>query len=283
MIVHAACASMTNSKPIAIIGGYDAIAKSFFTKVKSINNESIFINVHKKKIIGKRIYNFEIFQLKKILETLKNNKINSLLFIGKINRPNLSNFRNDGVVDKFVPILIDSYKKGDGAVLLSVLNIFKQKGFHILAPDKITDSFFLNKTDLDKCMLSEDKIDVDKSVRLLNDLSKYDNAQSIVSVCGYIIAIEAVEGTDSLLMRVRSLRKKLGHLGNKSGILTKIPKKNQSMLVDLPVIGPKTLKLVSSANLNGIAIKSKQTLIFDKKNFLKIAKERNLKIYDIQK
>jgi len=32
---------MKNSYPIAIIGGYDSISKSFFLKIKQINDKSI--------------------------------------------------------------------------------------------------------------------------------------------------------------------------------------------------------------------------------------------------
>ena len=76
---------------------------------------------------------------------------------------------------------------------------------------------------------------------MLNDLSKYDNAQSIVCINGYIIAIEAAEGTDRFNEKNSyNIRKKIKQLNeNKAGLLIKIPKKNQSKLIDLPVIGPK--------------------------------------------
>ena len=192
---------MKDSPPIAIIGGYDLIAKSFYLKSRSFNQDSIFINVNNKKITGKGIYNYEIYQLKEILNTLKKFKINNLLFLGKIIRPNLSNFKSDGEIDKYIPLLINSYKKGDGKVLLEVLNIFKQKGFNILSPGEISESFFLDKYELSTKISTEDKQDFNKSIKLLNDLSKYDNAQSIVSINGYIISIEAAEGTDSMLTR----------------------------------------------------------------------------------
>ena len=53
-----------------------------------------------------------------------------------------------------------------------------------------------------------EKIDVNKSIKILNNLSKYDNAQSIVIVNGFIIAVEAAEGTDEVLRRAAIVRKK---------------------------------------------------------------------------
>lgn len=272
---------MQNSNnPIAIIGGYEQISRSFFSTIKSQNNKSIFINVNGKNIQKIGIYNLQIYQLKKILEILKIHKIKDLLFIGKISRPNLSNFKMDGVIDKYMPLLINTFTKGDGKILFSIIEIFTENGFNILSPNKISKSFFLNKDELNSNKTNEDKIDINKSTKILNELSKFDNAQSIVCINGYIIAIEAAEGTDRLLKRTVSVRKELKQIKFKSGILTKVPKKNQSRLIDLPVIGVKTLKLIKDANLNGIAINPKSTIIHNKIKFLEKAREYDLKIYN---
>ena len=49
--------------------------------------------------------------------------------------------------------------------------------------------------------------------------------------------------------------------------ISKSSQKNQSRLIDLPVIGLKTIKLVKKVNLNGIAINGKYTMVDNKKNF----------------
>ena len=133
---------MKNSQPLAIIGGYDMISKAFFTECKKINNNSIFINLNNNKVKNKKIYNYKIFQLNKIFETLKINKIKNLLFLGKINRPNLSQFKNDGEIEKYIPLLLNSYQQGDGKILSSVLEIFTQNGFKIISPREVSKSFF---------------------------------------------------------------------------------------------------------------------------------------------
>lgn len=282
MIVQGDYVNMGNSNPIAIIGGYDLIARSFFSKAKLINKESIFINVGNKNIQRKGIYNYKIFQLKRILDKLNQSNIKNLLFIGKIFRPNLSTFKKDGEIERYIPLLMNSYRHGDGRVLVDILDIFSQKGFNVLSPYEVSKSFFFTKHELNDVLTYDDKNDAKKSFKLLNHLSKYDNAQSAVIINGYIIAIEAAEGTDKLLSRVISIRKSLNQLKNKAGIFTKIPKRGQSKLIDLPVIGVKTLKLVNKANLNGIAIDPKFTIVQNKSSFLKYAQSNNLKIYNIR-
>ena len=84
-----------------------------------------------------------------------------------------------------------------------------------------------------------------------------------------------------MLNRSRQLRKDLDQLKNKSGFLVKKIKKSQSKFIDLPVVGPKTINLIKKANLKGLAIDIKNTLIYKKDDFLRLAKEYDLIIYDI--
>ena len=272
---------MKGKLPVCIIGGYNTLSKEFFKELIESRKGSIFINLNKKKIKSKNIFNFKIFELKKILNTIRENKISRLIFLGKIIRPNLSDFKSDGIIDKYIPRLLDSYNKGDGQILLSVIEIFNENGMKVISPNNISNNFFFSKDQLKKITKANDLKDTYKSIKILNDLSKYDNAQSIICINGYIIAIEAAESTDDILKRAFFIRKNLNQLNHKAGMLTKIPKKNQSKLVDLPVIGPKTIKLANMVNLNGIAIKHKYTIIENKVETMKLAKKFRIELYNL--
>ena len=193
----------------------------------------------------------------------------------------LAEFKNDGIIEKYIPNLVKVYKKGDGAVLNAVVDIFKEHNFTPVSPIKYCDDLCLGNSNVLKIHKKEDIVDIKKSSDLLDALSEFDNAQSVVCAEGYIIAIEAVEGTDALLNRSRQLRKDLGQLKNKSGFLVKKIKKSQSRFIDLPVVGPRTISLIKKANLKGLAIDIKNTLIYKKDDFLRLAKEYDLIIYDI--
>ena len=269
------------NKGICIIGGYDNLSKLFFSEICEKKSDSIFINLNEKNIKKRNVFNMHIFQLKKIFNLIKKKKINNIVFLGKISRPNLSIFKNDGVIDKYLPILFDSFKKGDGSILKVVIKIFKQNNLRVISPKKLSTKLFFNEKEISSEMSKNDKNDMNKSVNILNDLSKYDIAQSIVCINGYIIGIEAAEGTDSLLKRTFKIRDELGQLNMKAGLLTKIPKKNQSLLVDLPVIGPKTVNMVKKANLNGIAINKNFTMVENKTKTLRLMKINQLCLYDL--
>ena len=272
---------MENSKSICIIGGYDKLSKYFFKVLRKKYKSTIYINLLSTTYNDKNLYNYNIFELKKILDLLKLKNVKDIIFLGKIVRPDLSKFKNDGIIEKYIPNLVKVYKKGDGAVLNAVVNIFKEHNFTAVSPIKYCDDLCLGNSNVLKIYRKEDIIDIEKSSDLLDALSAFDNAQSVVCAEGYIIAIEAVEGTDALLERSWRLRKNLDQLKIKSGFLVKKMKKNQSRFIDLPVVGPKTINLIRKANLKGLAIDIKNTLVYKKDEFLKLAKKYDLIIYNI--
>ena len=272
---------MVSNSAICVIGGYDELSKSLFKILRNKYKSTIFINLLSTIYHNKNLYNYNIFELKKILELLKKRNVKDIIFLGKIARPNLSNFKNDGIVENYIPKLVAAYKKGDGAVLDAVVDIFKEHNFRAASPFKYCKDLSLSNSDVLKKYKKEDIIDIKKSSKLLDALSEFDNAQSVVCADGYIIAIEAVEGTDALLNRSRQLRKDLDQFKTKSGFLVKKIKKSQSRFIDLPVVGPKTISLIKKANLKGLAIDIKSTLVYKKDEFLRLAKEYDLIIYDI--
>ena len=173
---------MENKTPICIIGGYDKLSKYLFNVLKKKYESTIFINLLSTAYHDKNLYNYNIFELKKILDLLKFKNVKDVIFLGKIVRPDISKFRNDGVIEKYIPNLTKAYKKGDGAVLDVVVNIFKEHNFTVVSPIKYCDDLCLDNSNVIKKYKKEDIIDIKKSCDLLDALSVFDNAQSVVSV-----------------------------------------------------------------------------------------------------
>ena len=68
-------------------------------------------------VLKEKVYLILLYELKNILNVLK--KVSKwITFLGKINRPNLSKFKKDGEIDKYLPIFIDLFQKGDETYLI---------------------------------------------------------------------------------------------------------------------------------------------------------------------
>lgn len=268
---------------LAIIGGNNHLPLYAYNSVKKNFDKFIYINIsnqNKKKIrLKKFVYNLKIYELEKCISLLNKHNISQVCFLGSVNRPDLSRLKLDNILIKYINDLTKSSKEGDGNILDTIVNIFSKEGF-------LTKSFveiFPNDYLLNKevgIVSSSDKDDIKKGVSILNSLSKFDNAQACVVSNGYVLAIEAVEGTDKMLSRVKSIKKKISR-DFIEGSLIKIPKGNQNLKIDLPTIGVRTLEMMHSNKLSTLAIKKNLTIVVDKRNFYKKLKKLNIKLFFI--
>ena len=113
--------------------------------------------------------------------------------------------------------------------------------------------------------------------RCLADLSPYDIGQALVVLGERVTAIEGAEGTDRMLVRVAGLGR--GWFMRKpapGGVLVKSAKAGQERRVDLPAVGPRTVKRAAAAGLSGIAIGAGQTLVVEREAMIEEADRRGL-------
>ena len=102
---------MRSNVPVCIIGGYDKLAKSFFKETRKYRENSIFINLNMNRISNINIHNFKIFELNKIITTIKKNGIKDIIFLGKIDRPSLKDLKKMVKLKNIYPIYLMLSKK----------------------------------------------------------------------------------------------------------------------------------------------------------------------------
>ena len=113
-----------------------------------------------------------------------------------------------------------------------------------------------------------------------SDLGALDIGQAAVVCRGLVLAVEAAEGTDAMLMRVASLPEALrGTPDHRKGILVKAVKPHQERRVDLPVIGVKTVELAAAAGISGIAVEGRSALIVNRAAVVEAADRLGLFVY----
>jgi len=268
---------------LALIGGDNELPLFAYNSIKDRYKNFLYINlsvINKKKLLNKKnVYSLKIFELEKCINLLVNMKITNLCFLGTVNRPDFSKLKLDKILSRHINNLITASRKGDGKILSSIIEIFRSEGF-------ITKSFidiFPNEYLLDNHFLklnASEKTDITKGVSLLNSLSNFDNAQACVVCDGYILSIEAAEGTDKMLSRINSIKNKNSR-NIVEGCLIKIPKSNQNLKIDLPTVGVNTLELMFKNKLNVLAVSKYSTIVVEKVKFYKALEKFNIKLYFI--
>ena len=267
---------------LGLIVGESSLPNYVINKLLKKNIEFLILDLTKSYIYKryKNSYSLKITELGKAISILKKNNCKNVIFIGKVERPDISLLKFDTKALFYLPRLFSAFKKGDGNILKEIIKIFKENKLNVVNSMKFTPELIFKDKSINKLKINNtDKSSISKGVKIIKSLSKFDIGQSVVINNGYVLAIEGPEGTDETIKRSLHLSKKY-KLKNKS-ILVKFPKANQDLRIDLPTIGFDTIKNCIKANIKGIALKRSQNIILDKDKIINLVKKNNFFIISI--
>ena len=267
---------------LGLIVGESSLPNFVINKLLKKNIEFLILDLTKSYIYKryKNSYSLKITELGKAISILKKNNCKNVIFIGKVERPEISLLKFDRKALFYLPRLFSAFKKGDGNILKEIIKIFKENKLNVVNSMKFTPELIFKDKSINKLKINNtDKSSISKGVKIIKSLSKFDIGQSVVINNGYVLAIEGPEGTDETIKRSLHLSKKY-KLKNKS-ILVKFPKANQDLRIDLPTIGFDTIKNCIKANIKGIAVKRSQNIILDKDKIINLVKKNNFFIISI--
>ena len=267
---------------LGLIVGESSLPNFVINKLLKKNIDFLILDLTKSNIYKKykNSHSLKITELGKAISILKKNNCKNVIFIGKVERPDISLLKFDTKALFYLPRLFSAFKKGDGNILKEIIKIFKENKLNVVNSMKFTPELIFKDKSINKLKINNtDKSSISKGVKIIKSLSKFDIGQSVVINNGYVLAIEGPEGTDETIKRSLHLSKKY-KLKNKS-ILIKFPKANQDLRIDLPTIGFDTIKNCIKANIKGIAVKRSQNIILDKDKIINLVKKNNFFIISI--
>jgi hypothetical protein len=214
----------------------------------------------------------------KLFAALEKNGCGDLVIIGGVDRPDLANVKFDFGALKTLPFILSLGKGGDDSVLSRIVRYLEERGYRVhgagdVAPDLLAGLGTLGN----KSPSADDQADIDMAFKVVSALGRLDVGQAAVVARGHVLAVEAAEGTDAMLIRCAELRQS-GRTGPRSraGVLAKAPKPGQEERVDLPTIGPETVREAAAAGLAGIAVAAGRVLMADGPATIEAANQHGL-------
>jgi UDP-2,3-diacylglucosamine hydrolase len=217
-------------------------------------------------------------ELGKLLAALNDNGCRDIVIIGGVDRPDFAKMRFDFGAIRNLPYIVSLRKGGDDHVLSRIVRFFEGKGYRVHGADDVAPELLAGEGALgNKAPSAEDRADIDMAFEVVRALGRFDVGQGAVVAKGHVLAVEAAEGTDAMLVRCAELRR-LGRAGRggRAGVLVKAPKPGQEQRVDLPTIGPETLKKAAEAGLAGVAVAAGRVLMTEPAATVKAANELGL-------
>lgn len=229
---------------------------------------------------GRPLIRFRIETLGSFIAELTRHGVTQICFAGRIGRPKLDPSAIDAATMPLVPRMMQALQLGDDAALRLLLSFFMEHGIepvgaHELRPDLLPEPGVLTKLEPQE----RHKADAARGAEIIAAMGAVDIGQACIVANGQALAVETMGGTDwmmqSLLVQAEPLRTDLtsavlgrgpsrrGTALPDGGVLVKAAKPGQELRIDMPVIGPDTIRRAVQVGLEGIVIEAARVMVLD--------------------
>lgn len=197
---------------------------------------------------------------------MKEQNVREVVMIGTIRRPALADLVPDLRTAAFFARL-GLKSLGDDGILRALVKEIESEGMrvigiHELIPDLLAKPGNLTKHKPDKQALA----DIKRGAEVATELGRLDVGQSVIVQQGLVLGVEGIEGTDKLIERCGTYRRK-----GAGGVLVKLRKPQQDMRLDLPTIGKGTIERLHDAGMCGVAVHAGNSLIVNEAETAELA------------
>ncbi|MBD2748929.1 UDP-2,3-diacylglucosamine diphosphatase LpxI [Microvirga sp. BT688] len=216
----------------------------------------------------------DLLDLKTIMSTLDGWRPQAVSLVGAVRRPGFSALLSAYSLLRNRHEVKEVIARGDDQVLRGAVMLLEERGHrvvgaHELAPDLVAPHTLTGARQPGP----DDHEAIAFGLELLVSLSDFDIGQGAVVDRRHVLAIEGPEGTDRMIRRVRHLRQSWFGLRRREegGVLIKAAKRGQDLRVDMPTVGPRTVREAAKAGLAGIAIGAGSTFVLEQEETLRTA------------
>ncbi|MHA1523119.1 MAG: LpxI family protein [Alphaproteobacteria bacterium] len=216
-----------------------------------------------------------VSQAARILSALRKAGCREVVLVGAMQRPG-SWLRDVGPSFLWLAIKnLDLLMSGDASLLSRIIKVLEDDGLIVRGAHEIATQLVVPQGPLGAVRPSKQSCkDIAQGLHVAGQLGVLDIGQGVVVAGGRVLAVEAAEGTDHMLARVGALRAKLPN--KPVGVLVKCPQPIQDRRVDMPTIGPTTVRNAAAAGLAGIAIVAGQVLVAEPEETRQLADDLGL-------
>ena len=270
---------------LAIVVGEGELPTTFISHVREKNVPFLLVTfegvVVSPELNSESFFRCKFEEISDLFDQLALEKINYIVFCGKMVRPNINlDIINPKSLKILQPIL-NCFNNGDDDLFRSIISAFNNFGIQTLnIADFMIELLVSEGLLTDKTPSKMDMLDANRAEVILKSISSADIGQSLVVAQGLCVAVETLPGTDAMLKFVAlHLMNCRPDKGKNSGILFKGKKRGQTALIDLPTVGPETVREAHIAGLSGIVIQENAVIVLKKKKMISLANDFGIFIW----
>lgn len=208
---------------------------------------------------------FYIGQVGRVIKFFKKHDVCSAVMIGAIDKPSsIKQIRPD---IKALSLLSAVRKDTthDDRILRAFAGLLEDEGIKIrsstfLLPELLAvPGCWTRRKPSDK-----ERMDIEFGWKMAKAVGSLDIGQCVVVANGSVLAVEAIDGTDSTIRRG-------GGLGRGDAVVVKVCKPIQDFRFDVPAVGSQTIETMHEAGAGVLVIEAGKSIVFDKDEMVELA------------
>jgi len=221
--------------------------------------------------LAPKYYSISLGELGRLISILKNERISEVMMCGQVKHTKIfSAIRPDWRLFK---LLMSLEHKNTDALIGGVVRILEDEGITLTDSTMLLKDLLAVEGDLTARKPDPDeRRDLEYGRRVANALAGFDIGQSVAIADRACVAVEAMEGTDSMLRRAASL------VEGKPLRLVKVSRRRKHLLFDVPVAGPATIDVMRETATTALAVDAGRTLLLDRSELLERANHAGIAI-----
>ncbi|MCD6584303.1 MAG: UDP-2,3-diacylglucosamine diphosphatase LpxI [Desulfobacteraceae bacterium] len=217
-----------------------------------------------------------IGQIKRLIKFFKKNRVKEAVLIGAIKKPGaILDIRPDM---KAISLIANMrHSTHDDKILRAFAKVLEDEGFRIrsstfLLPELLAEEGCWTNRKPTKV----ERADIDVGWKMAKEIGQLDIGQCVVVSNGTVIAVEAIDGTDSTIRRG-------GGLCNGDAVVVKVCKPIQDFRFDVPAVGAQTIRTMHASGASVLVIEAERSLVFDKEEMIYLANQWDITILAMEK
>jgi UDP-2,3-diacylglucosamine hydrolase len=210
-------------------------------------------------------------EVAKVFELLKSEAVNKVVLAGQVKHVQLfSGIKPDGLLSGALNGL---YRKNTDALIGAFVRMLEERGIEVVDSTIFLKAILAEAGPLTSRQPDEgERADIAYGREIARVVGGLDIGQTIVVAERACVAVEAMEGTDATIERAAGLS------NGRRLVVVKVSKPHQDMRFDVPVVGPRTIQVMSRANARALAVDAGRTLLFERPHLLEEANRAGIAI-----
>ena len=208
-------------------------------------------------------------QLSRLLKFFRDQNVHHAIMAGQIAPKNLFDLRPDW---KALLLLARLKQRNAESIFTAIADELAKVDVDLLSATSFLEGCLAPQGLIAGPKLSHrEEEDVDFGWKIATEIARFDIGQTVIVKNGTVLAVEAFEGTNDAIKRG-------GALARKDAVMIKVPKPDQDMRFDVPVIGIETIRVAAGVKLRVIAVETGRTLLLERDAIIDLANRSNISI-----